>query len=303
MKANRFVFAMACFALSGCLLQKDKEPSVQQAKLRAVGVIMVEDLAGKEQSGYLVAGFSRPSSRSAESPLRLLSPQWEDWDLARWQPRLAVRADPEATVCEVGRHDSADIDSARGSLLSVGEMKFGPANQATLVSVPEDADHRYLLALPSGFSSEARQVKASGAGDIPGFTAVFTVPEPLPGAQLMGQAFSPTPLIIRKSQPLTVEWDRPFVINDASLVILEIGVKQGDKKTSLLCAGYEAKAAENLGAKLRWSIPASQVQKLPFTTDAAVYFSRAHMKTLGSSVLEVDVDTRRTWGATGRIED
>lgn len=299
---------IGCLFLPACLLKQDKGPNVQSNKLRAIGAIVLEDLAGKEEGAYLVAGFARPSDRGRESVRRLFAASsWGDWEGAAWSPLsmkgLSARAEPGSTICEVRSSGREDDDAERAGLVSVGEMRFGPAYQTSLVAVPEDADHRYVLDLPKGFSSEARQVKASGAGDIPGFTAILSVPEPMPGAQAAGQAFGSVPIALDQKQELFLEWERPFVVNESNLLVLEISARDGEKRTTLLCAAYEAKAGEPVDGRLRWGIPHAYFTALPPSSDAKIYLSRAHMKTLGSDLIEIDVDSRRTWGAGALIND
>ncbi len=162
--------------------------------------------------------------------------------------------------------------------VSAGKLQFSPANESTLVEIPEDAStHLYsrtiLGLIPDGFY----QLMGEGTDLIPGFEALLSMPGRIEDARVNGTIMTDKMAAIKKAEGVSLEWRAPSFSAERNILVVNIVGETETEKVQLECVALET---DFIGAEAtaKWTLPKVYVQQLPTTPAAKFYFARAHLE-------------------------
>ncbi|MCB0418274.1 MAG: hypothetical protein KDD39_11520 [Bdellovibrionales bacterium] len=278
--------------LPACIFNTEKDRKVQNQVQTTYGTILVREIQGDDKAAYVYAEFAKDTgSRGSHQVItREVIKSLREPNTAT--PEAAANPCKVETLSDSGR----DIfDPAKR--VSVGELLYGPAaNQQLLLPVPAQ-DLIYLEYLPSGFDAELKQIKAKGSDKVGAFSAAFSVPTPLEGVAVNGQDVATEAVVVDRKDPLIVEWDAPFLVNEDSIMALFVTAKDSFGTRVLKCMEFEKLIAYGTSSVKEWRIDAEMLAKLPPDSKAKLKLLRGHLASLSSSdkSLALDIEATRNW--------
>ncbi len=285
MRLRHVFFVLAVVSLSGCFLKQDPPATTQNGTFSPVdGLIALEDISGDQAGAALQVEFAH-LGRSAFLPR--YSPDGvavEGFGHEKLMPT-------KSPMCKLmqGSRDQRTI-----TFVSAGDVAFGADQQTTLYTVNEKSDHSYFMSLAAGVPSGSYQVQIGGSKDVPKFGISMMLPENLAEVTFNSATLDERTLALKISKALNVSWKAPVLINDATLMVVDIYATTANAAFDLHCATPEtSQLVDKAGAK-EWIIPADYMGQLPVTNTAQVFLSRANIWGGTKDTLSVQVQALRT---------
>ncbi|MCB0405146.1 MAG: hypothetical protein KDD51_10195 [Bdellovibrionales bacterium] len=288
------VFLLCCtvgVCFTACIFNTQKDRKVEQA-VTTYGAILVREIQGDEKTAYVYAEFAKDAgTRGANQVITR--------DVIRdLRAASGESSEAAASPCKMETLSDSGRDLFDPSKrVSVGELLYGPAaNQQLLLPVPAE-NLIYLEYLPTGFDSELKQIKAKGSDKVGGFSAAFSVPTALEGVAVNGQEVASESVVVDKKDPLIVEWDAPFLVNEESIMALFVTAKDSFGTRLLKCLEFEKLIPYGGSSVKEWRIEPDLLAKLPPDSKAKFKLLRGHLATLSSAdkSLALDIEATRNW--------
>ncbi|MEZ4751475.1 MAG: hypothetical protein R3B54_12905 [Bdellovibrionota bacterium] len=112
-----------------------------------------------------------------------------------------------------------------------------------------------------------------------------------------GQDVATESIVIDKKDPLIVEWDAPFLVNEDSIMALFVTAKDSFGTRVLKCLEFEKLITYGGSSVKEWRIEPELLAKLPPDSKAKFKLLRGHLATLSSSdkSLALDIEATRSW--------
>ncbi|MBI4404349.1 MAG: hypothetical protein HY537_09325 [Deltaproteobacteria bacterium] len=273
---HRFLFLfLAAPFLCSCFLDKEdpgsKDPHVEKPAVLGV-VAMIDNMRPTGAGASIVAGFFKKEQASAARLIHAEASREAKCALRTVQPSRDTRRTLFAT------------SSSRSlKFLSAGAVSFGPAGQPSLSAIPQTASNLYGLALTPNFPAGFYSIRAEGAGDVPGFTDLLSVPEPMGGVLVNGIDVNNRPNI-KKSEQLVLRWNAPYFPNGGNGI--EFWLTTDTVELSCL---IDESSLVPAGGVISWILPSSILTKLLVSSSADFGIERSHSRVKEISNLLVEL--------------
>jgi len=268
--------------LSGCLLdQKEPTTGVAPGPVPFIGIATLEDVSGYEESSVFYAAFAKRDENPAVSRRALAAARF-------------VAARDSAPRCEYRMKTVSNEPSTASAttFLSVGTIGVGPVLQEALETVQPDANNQYQLALKPNLPANAFQIVTTGAGDIKGFADFLTMPEDIGFPTANNIRFEDgLPLI--QGNGISIEWNRPAITNAENILFVDFIAVTETEMHQVHCAALES-AFGATSDRLKWDLPQADLSKFPVTGSAALFFTRAHLREVANTQVQVKLQGLRT---------
>lgn len=291
---KRALMAPCLLLLSGCFLKQTPPAGMTTSSsyARSAGVIRVEEIHGEATMATFEAGVQEVKDDGTRAPRSVRELQPVGFVLASGRSR--------EPVCKVYRipKTSAETDERASAFLSMGKMWFGIDDQASLLSVAEDGDHKYYRKLDTGLPPTIYRVQGDGSPLVPSFKTTLAFPESLSSVTIGEQAIEDV-LAVKKSDGLKLGWNAPALAHSGHIVQLELYTEIAEEVRLLRCLAAES----DLGVGKRvWTVPAQYTELLHPTPEGLLFLSRILVKDVGSAVLSLENQGMQTYFAKVAVE-
>lgn len=276
----RYLACALAFVLSGCFLDQNP-PAPMDGPIGPAysGVVALSDNSGwGTPEATFWAGFwkveAAPSrnSRSAR--------------LSRHAAK-GGRAECSSSISSLEPADQGNL-----SLVSVGDLSFGPALQDVLDTAKPDSINYYRKVITAGIPAGLYQVVAEGSNDIKKFGDFISVPEAFQEASVNGVIMEEGIPLLHK-EPIRVKWRKPAVEHGGNYILLDFLAESETHLHAITCVAKETDLT-NQDAFAHWELPQAMVNEFPLTTAAAFRLTRAHVRGAANDQISVEFQGLKT---------